>query len=53
MSRVPTCLSLASRGAALKDASRRRSGGRRPSLTAAPRDANATSGRDEETGAPG
>jgi hypothetical protein len=49
MSRVPTCLSLASPAAALKDASRRRGGGLRPYLTAAPRDVNATSGRDEET----
>ncbi len=49
MSGVPTCLSLTSPGATLKDASRRRSGGLRPSLTAAPPDANAPSGRDEET----
>jgi hypothetical protein len=46
MSRVPTCLSVASPAAAFKDASRRRGGGRRPSLTAAARDASATSGRD-------
>ena len=49
MTLVPTFLSVASRAAALKDASRRYRDGRGPYLTAAARDARGASGRDEET----
>ena len=49
MNALANCASVATRGNPVKDASRRKGGGLRPSLTAAPRAVIGFSGQDEET----